>query len=241
LTDFLLECEKSSVALTSISAYFTACQAEELIEIERHCKEHEAFELHRDGKDDKKMCTLFDLTLSDVNPPESKPESIGVRVIPELEKRFLSRLEALSEYIRDLMRACGREIPTRKDGATSYGVTWPLQTLTEEKQHARECEETCSLSHARACALAHEHSRILIQSLAIISDILKTYKYGHTLYYDTKVCEALEKRCQTMHAKLEMLHHSLIRETYSQEAVSALKKIRYGHITLLLMIAWYFD
>lgn len=227
LTDFLLESEKSSSAFASISHYFTACQAEQIIEIERHCKEYESFELHRgEGQSEKKLCTLFNLTVADVNPPANKPESIGVRLIPELERRFLSRVEALAEYIRDLMKACGRDV-SRIDKSSSFGVGWSLQVLTEEKRYTRECEENSSLSHARACALAHEHSRILLQSLSIISEILKSYKYEQTVYYDVKVCESLEKRCQTMNAKLEMLHHSLIRETYSQEAVIALKKIRF--------------
>jgi HAUS augmin-like complex subunit 4 len=68
--------------------------------------------------------------------------------------------------------------------------------------------------------------KVLEQILGILLRLIKEFKLQHQHEYDGMRKEWLCKRCQTMSTKLRVLEHLLLRDTYTQESLPALQKIR---------------
>jgi hypothetical protein len=71
-----------------------------------------------------------------------------------------------------------------------------------------------------------EYYNVLEQILGILLRLIKEFKLQHQHEYDGMRKEWLCKRCQTMSTKLRVLEHLLLRDTYTQESLPALQKIR---------------
>jgi hypothetical protein len=74
--------------------------------------------------------------------------------------------------------------------------------------------------------MINEDIRANLANIRIISELLTHLKFSHQLTYDKRLCQSIELRCHTMAKKVEIIKLSLMRETYSPDAVVALKKIR---------------
>ncbi|KHG14666.1 HAUS augmin-like complex subunit 4 [Gossypium arboreum] len=68
--------------------------------------------------------------------------------------------------------------------------------------------------------------KVLEQILGVLIKLVKDLKLQHQHQYDELQKTWLCKRCETMSAKLRVLEHVLLLETYTQESVPALHKIR---------------
>ncbi|KAL5577757.1 hypothetical protein UlMin_019456 [Ulmus minor] len=71
-----------------------------------------------------------------------------------------------------------------------------------------------------------EYYNVLEQILAVLIKLVKDLKLQHQHKYDELQKTWLCKRCETMSAKLRVLEHVLLLETYTQESIPALHKIR---------------
>ncbi|KAJ0481722.1 putative HAUS augmin-like complex subunit 4 [Helianthus annuus] len=71
-----------------------------------------------------------------------------------------------------------------------------------------------------------EYYNVLEQILGVLIKLVKDLKLRHQHQYDALQKTWLCKRCETMSAKLRALEHILLLETYTQESVPALHKIR---------------
>ncbi|XP_057475083.1 AUGMIN subunit 4-like isoform X1 [Actinidia eriantha] len=71
-----------------------------------------------------------------------------------------------------------------------------------------------------------EYYGVLEQILAVLIKLVKDLKLQHQHQYDELQKTWLCKRCETMNAKLRVLEHILLLETYTQESIPALHKIR---------------
>nr|XP_010935260.1 AUGMIN subunit 4 isoform X2 [Elaeis guineensis] len=71
-----------------------------------------------------------------------------------------------------------------------------------------------------------EHYNVLEQILGVLVKFVKDLKLQHQHQYDELRKTWLCKRCQTMNAKLSVLEHLLLRDTYTKESVPALHRIR---------------
>lgn len=71
-----------------------------------------------------------------------------------------------------------------------------------------------------------EYYNVLEQILAVLLRLVKEFKLQHQHDYDGMRKQWLCKRCQTMNTKLRVLEHLLLRDTYTQESIPALHKIR---------------
>ncbi|KAJ7541491.1 hypothetical protein O6H91_10G062100 [Diphasiastrum complanatum] len=71
-----------------------------------------------------------------------------------------------------------------------------------------------------------EYYNVLEQILAVLLKLVKDCKLQHQHQYDEIRKAWLCKRCETMNAKLRVLEHLLLRDTYTQEAIPALHIIR---------------
>ncbi|KAH1063219.1 hypothetical protein J1N35_028206 [Gossypium stocksii] len=71
-----------------------------------------------------------------------------------------------------------------------------------------------------------EYYNVLEQILGVLIKLVKDLKLQHQHQYDDLQKTWLCKRCETMSAKLRVLEHVLLLETYTQESIPALHKIR---------------
>ncbi|XP_065862384.1 AUGMIN subunit 4 [Euphorbia lathyris] len=71
-----------------------------------------------------------------------------------------------------------------------------------------------------------EYYNVLEQILAVLIKLVKDLKLQRQHKYDELQKTWLCKRCETMSAKLRVLEHVLLLETYTQESIPALHKIR---------------
>ncbi|GAV72918.1 hypothetical protein CFOL_v3_16406 [Cephalotus follicularis] len=71
-----------------------------------------------------------------------------------------------------------------------------------------------------------EYYNVLEQILGVLIKLVKDLKLLHQHKYDDLQKTWLCKRCETMSAKLRVLEHILLLETYTQESIPALHKIR---------------
>ncbi|XP_058001339.1 AUGMIN subunit 4-like [Hevea brasiliensis] len=71
-----------------------------------------------------------------------------------------------------------------------------------------------------------EHYSVLEQILAVLIKLVKDLKLLHQHKYDELQKTWLCKRCETMSAKLGVLEHVLLLETYTRESIPALHEIR---------------
>ncbi|XP_030518821.1 AUGMIN subunit 4 [Rhodamnia argentea] len=71
-----------------------------------------------------------------------------------------------------------------------------------------------------------EYYNVLEQILGVLIKLVKDLKLQHQHKYDELQKTWLCKRCETMSAKLRVLKHILLYETYTQESIPALHKIR---------------
>ncbi|ESW18474.1 hypothetical protein PHAVU_006G044000 [Phaseolus vulgaris] len=71
-----------------------------------------------------------------------------------------------------------------------------------------------------------EYYNVLEQILAVLIKLVKDLKLEHQHKYDDLQKTWLCKRCETMSAKLRVLEHVLLLETYTKDSIPALHKIR---------------
>ncbi|GER32941.1 HAUS augmin-like complex subunit [Striga asiatica] len=71
-----------------------------------------------------------------------------------------------------------------------------------------------------------EYYNVLEQILAVLIKLVKDVKLRHQHKYDELQKTWLCKRCETMSAKLRVLEHILLLETYTRETIPALHRIR---------------
>ncbi|KAI3456926.1 hypothetical protein Pfo_013589 [Paulownia fortunei] len=71
-----------------------------------------------------------------------------------------------------------------------------------------------------------EYYNVLEQILGVLIKLVKDVKLRHQHKYDELQKTWLCKRCETMSAKLRVLEHILLLETYTRETIPALHKIR---------------
>ncbi|CAI0379778.1 unnamed protein product [Linum tenue] len=80
-----------------------------------------------------------------------------------------------------------------------------------------------------------EYYNVLEQILGVLIKLVKDLKLQHQHKYDELQTTWLCKRCETMDAKLRVLEHVLLLETYTQESIPALHKIRCVVLTSLIL------
>ncbi|KAG9146743.1 hypothetical protein Leryth_005072 [Lithospermum erythrorhizon] len=99
-----------------------------------------------------------------------------------------------------------------------------VKLITEEieREEAAWREDLYSLDRKFS-----EYYNVLEQMLGVLIKLVKDIKLQHQHKYDDLHKTWLIKRCETMNAKLRVLEHILLLETYTKETIPALHKIRY--------------
>lgn len=140
-------------------------------------------------------------------------------LLREIEIRLKSKCEKLADaFIDDLSL-------DKSTGSQSSSARLPerVKLIIEEIEREEGALREDLYSADRKFA---EYYNVLEQILGVLIKLVKDLKLQHQHKYDELQKTWLCKRCETMSAKLRVLEHILLLETYTQESVPALHKIR---------------
>ncbi|KAG5001987.1 hypothetical protein AAZX31_08G305300 [Glycine max] len=137
----------------------------------------------------------------------------------EVEARLKMKCEKLSEaFVLD-------DNDSSSSGSHSSSSRLPerVKLLIEEIEREETALRDDLYSADRKFA---EYYNVLEQILAVLIKLVKDLKLEHQHKYDEMQKTWLCKRCETMSAKLSVLEHVLLLETYTKDSIPALHKIR---------------
>ncbi|KAG0479552.1 hypothetical protein HPP92_009966 [Vanilla planifolia] len=155
-----------------------------------------------------------------------KQQSALIVNMPEYQRFIVleieSRLESKCDYLADIfsMDEIGSSSISQISGAR---LPERVKLIIEEieREEVLLMEDLYSMDRKFA-----EHFNVLEQILEVLIKFVKELKLQHQHEYDELRKDWLGKRCQTMNAKLRVLEHLLLRDTYTKESVLALHRIR---------------
>ena len=216
LFDLLFYDEESESPPEDLREQFVACQATDLLQLT--------------PKTNLLGLTPRDILHEPTTTTNSQSSSFQRSLTLNLEKRFLRRVDHIFDHFRNLLQAAEHDEVLTKSGEPLWKI------ILHEHNSLQSLEKGISEMSSLAISGLLDHSKILVQSLGVACQILLVFKFEFQLSFDTSLCDSLEKRCQTMSRKLELLKQSFLRETYSPDCVLALTNIRLNIIHLLYYI-----
>ncbi|KAL8209770.1 hypothetical protein R6Q57_006502 [Mikania cordata] len=138
-------------------------------------------------------------------------------LLREIEFRLKSKCDKLADaFIDDLDKSTGSQ---NSSARLPERVKLIIEEIEREEGALREDLYSADRKFA-------EYYNVLEQILGVLIKLVKDLKLQHQHQYDELQKTWLCKRCETMSAKLRALEHILLLETYTQESVPALHKIR---------------
>lgn len=138
-------------------------------------------------------------------------------LLREIESRLKVKCDKLADaFIDDINSSTGNQ-------NSSARLPERVKSMIEEieREEATLREDLYSADRKFA-----EYYNVLEQILGVLIKLVKDLKLQHQHKYDELQKTWLCKRCETMSAKLRVLEHILLLETYTQESIPALHKIR---------------
>lgn len=148
-----------------------------------------------------------------VNPAEYQRS-----IVLEIESRLEAKCDTLADIFTmdeinssSISQISGARLPER--------VKLIIEEI--ESEEALLLEDLYSMDRKFA-----EHFNVIEQILEVLIKFVMDLKLQHQHEFDEFRKTWLCKRCQTMNAKLRVLEHLLLRDTYTKESVPALHRIR---------------
>ncbi|KAE8713687.1 HAUS augmin-like complex subunit 4 isoform 2 [Hibiscus syriacus] len=135
----------------------------------------------------------------------------------EIDARLKSKCDKLADaFVDDIDSSSGSQ-------SSSSQLPERVKLIIEEIEREEAALREDLYSADRKFA---EYYNVLEQILGVLIKLVKDLKLQHQHKYDELQKTWLCKRCETMNAKLRVLEHVLLLETYTQESIPALHKIR---------------
>ncbi|XP_039061106.1 AUGMIN subunit 4-like isoform X3 [Hibiscus syriacus] len=135
----------------------------------------------------------------------------------EIDARLKSKCDKLADaFVDDIDSSSGSQ-------SSSSRLPERVKLIIEEIEREEAALREDLYSADRKFA---EYYNVLEQILGVLIKLVKDLKLQHQHKYDELQKTWLCKRCETMNAKLRVLEHVLLLETYTQESIPALHKIR---------------
>lgn len=140
-----------------------------------------------------------------------------------LVREIETRLEAKCDSLADIFAMDEIADSSSMSQIPSARLPERVKLIIEEieKEEAVLLDDLYSMDRKFA-----EHYNVLEQILLVLVKFVKDLKLTHQHQYDELKKTWLCKRCQTMNAKLRVLEHILLRDTYTKDSVPALHRIR---------------
>ncbi|KAL3508483.1 hypothetical protein ACH5RR_027884 [Cinchona calisaya] len=139
-----------------------------------------------------------------------------------LTREIGSRLDTKSDKLIDAVVTGDIDSPTRGPNSTAR-LPERVKLIIEEIEREEKAWREDLYSSDRKFA---EYYNVLEQILGVLIKLVKEIKLQHQHKYDELHKTWLCKRCETMNAKLRVLEHVLLLDTYTPETIPALHKIR---------------
>ncbi|TKY46890.1 HAUS augmin complex subunit 4 [Spatholobus suberectus] len=134
-----------------------------------------------------------------------------------------ARLKMKSEKLSDAFLLDDNDSSSSGSQSSSSRLPERVKLLIEEIEREETALRDDLYSADRKFA---EYYNVLEQILAVLIKLVKDLKLEHQHKYDELQKTWLCKRCETMSAKLRVLEHVLLLETYTKDSIPALHKIR---------------
>ncbi|XP_060209147.1 AUGMIN subunit 4 [Lycium barbarum] len=139
-----------------------------------------------------------------------------------LSREIGSRLDAKCDKLADAVAIDDIDISAASQ-ISAARLPERVKLIIEEIEREEEAWREDLYSSNRKFA---EYYNVLEQILGVLIKLVKDIKLDHQHKYDELQKTWLCKRCETMRAKLRVLEHILLLETYTPETIPALHKIR---------------
>ncbi|GLT62078.1 hypothetical protein SLA2020_347430 [Shorea laevis] len=140
-----------------------------------------------------------------------------LRLAREIEAQLNAKCDKLADaFVDDIDLSSGNQ-------SSSARLPERVKLMIEEIEREEAALREDLFSADRKFA---EYYNVLEQILGVLIKLVKDLKLQHQHKYDELQKTWLCKRCETMSAKLRVLEHVLLLETYTRESIPALHKIR---------------
>lgn len=139
-----------------------------------------------------------------------------------LSREIESRLKAKCDKLADVFVMDDIDSSSRSQNSSAR-LPERVKLIIEEIEREEAALREDLYSADRKFA---EYYNVLEQILGVLIKLVKDLKLQHQHKYDELQKTWLCKRCETMSAKLRVLEHILLLETYTQDSIPALHKIR---------------
>ncbi|KAK0062723.1 HAUS augmin-like complex subunit 4 [Biomphalaria pfeifferi] len=168
--------------------------------------------------------TLFGLTQMDIdqhNPAKHLLNDLQKIIIPMIEDKIQKKCEDVYNFYEPVKAA-------QQGSASTKFLTLP--DLVEHKLLSLQQEKE-TLKKDRVAREQHfwTYYQKLLECLSVIETIVKEYKLTCQAQTDDVTVEWLETRSEALRLKVKLTQVQILCDTYTNEAVKALKKIR-GHL-----------
>lgn len=145
-------------------------------------------------------------------------KSLHQGIIPELESRLKSKCETVANFYKP---------EKQNDSQLLFAKATQLPALLENEKQTVD-QEIKQLHHNRM--LRDKQFRqlfeVLMQSLRTLESLIADHKLQSQVKHDRVTAEWLTAKCDAMCLKVRVLQNQMIKDTYTPEAVAALKRIK---------------
>lgn len=152
-------------------------------------------------------------------------ESVQQSIIPELEARLKEKCEKLVEY-HSLPSSLSSHSGKSRGLTFAKAAQLPL-VIEEELKQLKEQEEVMLLQKRRTEEKFWEYYQSLCESLDASVELVQEHRLRRKPERDRLTCDWLAARCDAMCLKLAVIKGQLLKDTYSHQAVVALRKIKH--------------
>ncbi|CAL1540088.1 unnamed protein product [Lymnaea stagnalis] len=167
--------------------------------------------------------TLFGLTASDIerlNPVKSFLPEFQQIVLPMLEERLRKKVADLYAFYDPI-----RSQESGSDHLLSAKAASLPDLIEQRKQTLVQEARGLKADRAMRDRQFWSYYQKLLESLSVLDTMINDFKLGHQAEIDDAKVEFLTARCEGLCLKVRLTHQRVLCDTYTADAVKALKKI----------------
>lgn len=150
---------------------------------------------------------------------KSLHQSFQQSIIPELETRLRSKCETLASFHKPTKQAENEQLSFAKATQLPAFLENEKQLLDQEKKQLHH-------NHMLRDKQFTQLYEVLMQSLQILQKLMADHQLQSQAKHDRVMAEWLAAKCDAMCLKVRVLQNQMIRDTYTPEAIQALKRIK---------------
>ncbi|XP_025076361.1 HAUS augmin-like complex subunit 4 isoform X2 [Pomacea canaliculata] len=183
----------------------------------------ETFDYLLFNPDPSSQVTLLGLSPEDIeshNPYNMHLPSLQQKLIPDLENRLRQRCENLvGVFCSSYLRAESSTLTMAKSTQLPALVERSQALLDENRKQLKQIRSMREKQFWR-------YFHTLLESLSILDKMVNTYRLGKQSQYTSITADWLAARCDAMCFKIKYVELQVLCDTYSAEAVNALRKVK---------------